>query len=773
MAEINDLDPVDANNTTRFPEGMLPSLVNDGARADEGMLARLFRDTSGYLTASGSANTYAVTPSRTVSALAAGHSFRFKINVSNTGASTLNVSGLGTKPIRKGVSQELANGDLIAGQIVEVSYDATNQIFQLLSTPSTATGAGGSDIYARILKVGVVLPWTTSTVPTGWLECNGQAVSRSTYAELYAAIGTSYGVGDGSTTFNVPDYRGEFLRGWDHGRAVDPDKATRTDRGDGTTGDNIGTKQGEAVKSHQHGVTGVTPSTSISPNPHSHTVANLFGSASPSIVSAGGGAIGQFGSPSTSTTSLTATTTLSGSVDATGGNETHPRNVNVMFIILALPAAAAAGGLGVNGVQYYWDTGTSVADPGSGKLRLNNATYASATTLVMSKTDAIGNALGPFLAIWGNSTDTTSKASVIITKVGSPQTWMEITITAATTDVTTYDTWTITVVGSGGTFSNGDAVSVQWYRTGNAGAAGATGGSAGPVYDYAWDTGTADADPGAGKVRVNNATLGSATFAYISKTDRPGNSIGTVIGAWDDSTNTAHFGHIKIYDVATSTKGFEAEVTSSFTDGTTYWKIPLSSLVALSGGAPSASATLAVAWTRTGNKGADGAGAGDVIGPASSVDSEIALFSSTTGKLLKRASLTGLVKATSGVASAATAGTDYVAPGGALGTPSSGTLTNATGLPVSTGISGLGTGVATFLATPSSANLAAAVTDETGSGALVFATSPTLTTPNLGTPSAATLTNATGLPLSTGVSGQLQPANAAVVAGILNYLFLA
>jgi hypothetical protein len=68
-----------------------------------------------------------------------------------------------------------------------------------------------------------------------------------------------------------------------------------------------------------------------------------------------------------------------------------------------------------------------------------------------------------------------------------------------------------------------------------------------------------------------------------------------------------------------------------------------------------------------------------------------------------------------------------VAP--ALGTPASGVLTNATGLPVATGISGLGTGVATFLATPSSANLAAAVTNETGSGALVFGTSPTLTTP--------------------------------------------
>ena len=96
-------------------------------------------------------------------------------------------------------------------------------------------------------------------------------------------------------------------------------------------------------------------------------------------------------------------------------------------------------------------------------------------------------------------------------------------------------------------------------------------------------------------------------------------------------------------------------------------------------------------------------------------------------------------------------GPTLIAP--VLGTPASGTLTNATGLPISTGVSGLGTGIAAWLATPSSANLITAVTDETGTGSLVFATSPTLVTPNLGTPSAATLTNATGLPIATGVSG--------------------
>ncbi|MBS1646390.1 MAG: tail fiber protein [Bacteroidetes bacterium] len=69
---------------------------------------------------------------------------------------------------------------------------------------------------------GTVQYFANVTPPDGYLECNGQAVSRTAYAELFAAIGTTYGVGDGSTTFNVPDLRGEFIRGYDDGRGADP-----------------------------------------------------------------------------------------------------------------------------------------------------------------------------------------------------------------------------------------------------------------------------------------------------------------------------------------------------------------------------------------------------------------------------------------------------------------------------------------------------------------------------------------------------------------------
>jgi hypothetical protein len=144
------------------------------------------------------------------------------------------------------------------------------------------------------------------------------------------------------------------------------------------------------------------------------------------------------------------------------------------------------------------------------------------------------------------------------------------------------------------------------------------------------------------------------------------------------------------------------------------------------------------------------AGAFVVNGGAGGTPSSLTLTNATglpNAGLLNSSVTIGSTNVSLGATAATIAGLTLTSPtftAPALGTPASGTLTNATGLPIATGVSGLGTGVATFLATPSSANLATAVTGETGSGALVFGTSPTLTTPALGTPSAIVLTNATG-----------------------------
>jgi microcystin-dependent protein len=99
---------------------------------------------------------------------------------------------------------------------------------------------------------GTIISFSTSDVPTNYLECNGAAISRITYAELFAVIGTNYGNGNGTTTFNLPDYRGQFLRGYSHGTNTDPDRLTRTDRGDGTTGDVVGSKQNNKALRHNH-----------------------------------------------------------------------------------------------------------------------------------------------------------------------------------------------------------------------------------------------------------------------------------------------------------------------------------------------------------------------------------------------------------------------------------------------------------------------------------------------------------------------------------------
>ena len=99
------------------------------------------------------------------------------------------------------------------------------------------------------IPVGTVLTYAASTAPSGYLVCNGAAVSRQTYWSLFQIIGITHGQGDGSTTFNIPDYRGRILRMVDGAAGRDPDSATRTAMATGgVTGNNIGSVQADAVK---------------------------------------------------------------------------------------------------------------------------------------------------------------------------------------------------------------------------------------------------------------------------------------------------------------------------------------------------------------------------------------------------------------------------------------------------------------------------------------------------------------------------------------------
>lgn len=105
---------------------------------------------------------------------------------------------------------------------------------------SSEKGGGG--------VVGSIIPYGASTIPSGYLLCDGSAVSRTLYPDLFSVIGTNWGVGDGSTTFNLPDLRGRFMRGWDAATGNDPDAGSRIALYGGVIGDNVGSYQNDAFQ---------------------------------------------------------------------------------------------------------------------------------------------------------------------------------------------------------------------------------------------------------------------------------------------------------------------------------------------------------------------------------------------------------------------------------------------------------------------------------------------------------------------------------------------
>lgn len=144
----------------------------------------------------------------------------------------------------------------------------------------TALGAAST---LDMVPSGAVFYFAAATAPTGYLVCNGSAVSRTTYAALFAVIGTTFGAGDGSTTFALPDLRGEFIRGWDNSRGVD-------------SGRSFGTFQADELKSHTHSITHYYESNNSGSN------------------IAGG----------------TGSSTVTWNTNATGGSETRPRNIALL-----------------------------------------------------------------------------------------------------------------------------------------------------------------------------------------------------------------------------------------------------------------------------------------------------------------------------------------------------------------------------------------------------------------------------------------------------------
>jgi microcystin-dependent protein len=183
----------------------------------------------------------------------------------------------------------------------------TNSITSVSNTAISGTIIGtqlGSGI------TGQVSFFAFSSVPTGWIKANGAAISRTTYASLFAVISTTYGVGDGTTTFNVPDLRGEFLRCLDDGRSIDSARS-------------IGTAQGQQNETHNHTITSAP-----------HTGGFQYGAA-PIAISRGypsGIGSGPYSHiVSSSGDAVFSTGNLS--VGGSGGTESRPRNVALLACI--------------------------------------------------------------------------------------------------------------------------------------------------------------------------------------------------------------------------------------------------------------------------------------------------------------------------------------------------------------------------------------------------------------------------------------------------------
>ena len=188
------------------------------------------------------------------------------------------------------------------------SSTATSTVPVVLPANPTTSLQAATKAYVDLgSPAGIVAPFAGTAAPSGWLACNGAAVSRTDYATLFAAIGTTWGVGDGSTTFNVPDLRGAFVRG-SGTSSLDPSSPRA-----------VGSFQAEAYLNHSHGVT--------DPG-HNHSYFTVSGSGRQS-----GSTTLCYTDPGTTSTTGTSTTGLTVNTSTTGGTETRPDNYALLYII--------------------------------------------------------------------------------------------------------------------------------------------------------------------------------------------------------------------------------------------------------------------------------------------------------------------------------------------------------------------------------------------------------------------------------------------------------
>ena len=153
-------------------------------------------------------------------------------------------------------------GDYAKDSVIDSDNDSTNEI-QVLNYSNDTLYLSSSNFVVvpsssgnTGVPVGTIMLYAGNSIPTGWILCDGSAISRSTYSTLFTALGTSWGQGDNSTTFNLPDMRGRFARGVDAGADNDPDASGRTAlHTGGNTGDNVGSYQSDEIKSHGHLIT--------------------------------------------------------------------------------------------------------------------------------------------------------------------------------------------------------------------------------------------------------------------------------------------------------------------------------------------------------------------------------------------------------------------------------------------------------------------------------------------------------------------------------------